>query len=245
METKKIAGLNFVSATVPEAIEAALNLVLTGKGGMIVTPNAEIGKQAIDDPQFRALLNSAELVVPDGAGVVLAGKLLGAGLKGKVAGIDLGLGLLPRLAEHGIPVFLLGSKPGVADAAAEKLKKQIPGLDICGTQHGYFKEDQEIIKKIRESGARVVFCCLGAPKQEKWMSEHRSELPGVLMLGLGGTLDVIAGNVKRAPELFIKLNLEWFYRLIKEPSRIGRMMKLPAYEIDILLLKTGLKKLKD
>lgn len=244
MERKEIAGLSFISATLNEAVDEALRLILTGKGGMVVTPNAEIGKLAIDDPDFRALLSSADLVVPDGAGVVLAGKLLGAGLKGKIAGIDLGLALLPRLAEHDLPLFLLGSKPGVADTAAEKLCGQVPGLTICGTQHGYFKEDEEIVARIRESGAKALFCCLGAPKQEQWMNAHRAELPGVLMLGLGGTLDVVAGNVKRAPDFFIKCNLEWFYRLLKEPRRIGRMMKLPAYELDVLLLKLGLKKLK-
>ena len=128
-------------------------------------------------------------------------------------------------------MFLLGAKPGIADQAAEKLKVRYPGLQIAGTHDGYFKEDGPVLTQIRDSGADVVFVCLGAPKQEKWML-HNGEATGAhLLVGLGGCLDVFSGNVQRAPEVFQKLGLEWFYRLLKNPSRIGRMMKLPLFLI--------------
>ena len=244
METVEIAGLPFASTTVPDAADDAVGMIESGEGGVIITPNAEIAKLALDDEAFRALLCSADLLVPDGAGVVLASKILKKPLRGKVAGIELGLALMPRLAEKGIGLFLLGSKPGVAEAAACKLQEQNPGLRICGVHDGYFKEDEPVLEQIRASGAKAVLCCLGAPKQERWMMAHRAELPGVLMLGLGGTLDVVAGNVKRAPAFFVRCNLEWFYRLVKEPWRIGRMMKLPAYVWDVLRIRMGLKKIE-
>ena len=131
------------------------------------------------------------------------------------------------MAERGRSLYLLGAKPGVADMAAERLQKQYPGLKIAGTHDGYFKEDAPVVEAIRESGADCVFVCLGAPKQELWMVEHGPATGAHLMVGLGGSLDVFAGMVERAPEGFQRLGLEWLYRLAKEPKRIGRMAKLP------------------
>lgn len=244
MERIEITGLPFLSTTVEGAADYAMEFIRSGKGGVIVTPNAEIAKLAMEDKEFCQLLCAADMVVPDGAGVVLASKILKKPLAGKVAGIELGMALMPRLAAEGKKLFLLGSKPGVAEAAAEKIKELAPTIEICGMHDGYFKEDGPIIEEIRQSGASALLCCLGAPKQEKWMVEHKNDLPGVLMLGLGGTLDVLAGNVKRAPEFFIRFNLEWFYRLLKEPKRIGRMMKLPAYIGEVMLIRVGTKKEK-
>ena len=173
----------------------------------------------------------ADMVIADGIGVVYGAKILGTPLKGRVPGIEFAQNLMGRMAESGKSLFLLGAKPGIADQAAEKLKVRYPGLQIAGTHDGYFKEDGPVLTQIRDSGADVVFVCLGAPKQEKWML-HNGEATGAhLLVGLGGCLDVFSGNVQRAPEVFQKLGLEWFYRLLKNPSRIGRMMKLPLFLI--------------
>ena len=140
--------------------------------------------------------------------------------------------LMLPFARRGTMLCLLGSKPGVAEQAAEKMRSMAPGLVICGTADGYFKEEAPVIEKINAAGAEALFVCLGAPKQERFMFAHRDELKTVrLMAGLGGSLDGFAGNVKRAPKWMIKLNLEWFYRLCKEPKRLGRMMRLPKYLI--------------
>ena len=131
--------------------------------------------------------------------------------------------------ETGNRLFLLGGKPGIAELAAKKMLEQHPKLCICGTMDGYFKEAADAVQRINAAKADVVYVCLGAPKQENFMHDHAHELNVKLMIGLGGTLDGIAGTVKRAPRWMIRLQLEWLYRLIKEPRRIGRMMRLPKF----------------
>ena len=227
---RNILGLNFDDVTMEEALAIGEGFLDGDRPAVVVTPNAEIGYDAARDPEFCALLNRADLMLPDGAGVVLAAKLRKTPLKEKVAGIDFARNMLDVFARRGTKLFLLGSRPGVAEQAAEKMKELAPGLEICGTADGYFKDETPVIEQIKASGAQAVFVCLGAPKQEKFMLDHRDELPAVrLMAGLGGSLDGFAGNVKRAPDWMIKTNLEWFYRLCKEPSRIGRMTRLPKY----------------
>lgn len=231
MERNKIdiLGLNFDNITMDEAIAIGEELLNVQGTSVCVTPNAEIAYEAKKDEEFCALLNRADLILPDGAGVVLAAKILKTPLKQKVAGIDFATNMLSVFAANGTKLYLLGSKPGVAETAAGKMKEKAPGLCICGTADGYFSDESEVVRKINESGAEALFVCLGAPKQELFMDAHRNELNVRFMIGLGGTLDGFAGNVKRAPKWMIKLQLEWLYRLIKEPKRIGRMMRLPKY----------------
>lgn len=223
-------GLQFDNVTMAEALALGEQFLEGDRPAIVVTPNAEIGYDAAEDPGFRRMLNQADLMLPDGAGVVLAAKLRRTPLKQKVAGIDFAAAMLPVFARRGTPLFLLGGKPGVAEQAAERMKAMAPGLMICGAADGYFKEDGPVIEEINDSGAQALFVCLGAHKQEQFMFAHRDELKTVrLMAGLGGSLDGFAGNVKRAPDWMIRLQLEWFYRLCKEPSRIGRMTRLPRY----------------
>lgn len=176
-------------------------------------------------------VNGADLVLADGIGVIYGAKLLGTPLKGRVTGIGFAQGLMERMAGNGRSLYLLGAKPGVAERAAENLARQYPGLQIAGTHDGYFSEDGPVTEDIRASGADVVFVCLGAPKQEKWMRRNGEAAGAHLMVGLGGCLDVFSGEVKRAPAVFQKLGLEWLYRLAANPSRIGRMVKLPLFLI--------------
>ena len=233
-----ILGLQFDNVTMEEALALGEGFLDGDRAAVVVTPNAEIGYDASKDPEFCAMLNQADLMLPDGAGVVLAAKLRKTPLKGKVAGIDFARNMLSVFARRGTKLYLLGSKPGVAEQAAEKMKELAPGLVICGTADGYFKDEAPVIEKINEAGAEALFVCLGAPKQEKFMFDHRDELKSVrLMAGLGGSLDGFAGNVKRAPDWMIKTNLEWFYRLCKEPKRIGRMMRLPKYVLKAVTAK--------
>lgn len=225
-----VLGLQFDNVTMDEALRRGEAFLDGDRAAIVVTPNAEIGYDAAQDEALCAMLNRADLVLPDGAGVVLAAKLRKTPLKSKVAGIDFARNMLSVFARRGTRLYLLGSKPGVAEQAAEKMKEMAPGLVICGTADGYFKEEAPVVAAINEAKAEAVFVCLGAPKQERFMFDHRDELPTVrLMAGLGGSLDGFAGNVKRAPEWMIKCQLEWFYRLCKEPKRIGRMMRLPKY----------------
>ena len=222
-------GIGFDNLTKGEFIARAEEMIKTGERGYCVTPNAEIVYEAIHDEQFRALLNDASLVLPDGAGVILGAKILGTPLKEKVAGIEFGEALCAALAKQNGSVYFLGSKPGIAETAARNLKEKYPGLVVCGTADGYFRDEQAVIEGINAARPDVVFVCLGAPKQEKFMSRHFDEINATLMLGLGGSLDGYAGVAKRAPRWMISLNLEWLYRLVKEPKRLGRMMRLPKF----------------
>ncbi|MBQ9737227.1 MAG: WecB/TagA/CpsF family glycosyltransferase, partial [Clostridia bacterium] len=144
--------------------------------------------------------------------------------------------LLEKISKSGQVVFLFGAKPGVADSAKAELEKKYPGIVISGTRNGYFKpeEEEEIVEEINESGADLLLVCLGAPKQEKWIAAHKDSLKVKLCMGVGGTLDVLAGVAQRAPKIFIKFNLEWAYRILKNPSRIGRFVALPKFALEVL-----------
>ena len=209
-----VLGVLYDNITMEEAVAAGRAFLTGTKTCYCVTPNAEMAYEAIGNEAFRAVLNSADLVLPDGAGVVLGAKILKTPLKQKVAGIEFAQNMLPVYEELGSRLYLQGSKPGVAELAAHKMLESHPKLVICGTADGYFKDEDEVVRKINEAAADVVYVCLGAPKQENFMFRHKDELNVRLMAGLGGTLDGIAGTVKRAPKWMIKLQLEWLYRLI-------------------------------
>ena len=229
-----VMGVGFDNVTMDEALERAKELLAQPGPAYCVTPNAEIVYEAMHDEAFRKILNGAAMVLPDGAGTVLGAKLLGTPLKEKVAGIDFAANLLGCLENAGKRLYLLGGKPGIAEQAAENMKKKHPGLCICGTADGYFKEEAPVIAKINAARPDALFVCLGAPKQEIFMHDHRDDLQVPFMIGLGGSLDGFAGTVKRAPKWMIRLQLEWLYRLIKEPKRFGRMLRLPKFVLAVL-----------
>ena len=230
-----VRGVFFDNVTLDEAAQLLRAAARENRSGVSVfTPNSEIVQLCIEDASLRDRINDGGLIVPDGIGVIKAARILGTPLKGKVAGVDLGRRVMAFAAEEGFPVALVGGKPGVAEDAAAAMQAEYPDLNVCLTADGYFKkegeENEAVLSRIRESGARIVFICFGAPAQEKWIAANRDKLPGVnLLLGLGGSLDVYSGRVKRAPAIFVRLGLEWLYRLLKEPKRIGRMMNLPKF----------------
>ena len=224
-----VLGVAFDNVTMDEAVERALALLEQDGPHLVATPNPEIVQRAGRDPEFGSILARADLVIPDGVGVIYAAKILGRPLKARVPGIDFAAALLRRMAGTGRRLFLLGAEPGVAEQAAANLQAAYPWLVVCGVHDGYFKEDAPVVRAIREARAEVVFVCLGAPKQEKWAAAHGGEAGARLYIGLGGSLDVFAGRVERAPEGMQRLGLEWLYRLVKQPSRIGRMAKLPLF----------------
>lgn len=234
-----ILGVQIDDLTLEEAIDSGSALLDQGGFHYVVTPNPEFILSAKKDQPFRAVLNNADLALPDGIGVVYAAKILGRPLKGRAPGVDFAQGLMRHLSHTGASLFLLGAKPGVAEQAADNLRRAYPGLLICGTHDGYFQEDGPVIEEIRAARADVLFVCLGAPKQELWMAKNGPQTGAKLAVGLGGCLDVFAGTVQRAPEAWQKAGLEWLYRLIKEPSRIGRMSKLPLILIDALGARLG------
>ena len=243
-----VRGVHFDDVSLDEACARVDEFIQSeGSAKIIHTPNAEIVQLCCEQPEYYELINSADMIIPDGSGVILAAKILKTPLKkGKVAGIELAEKTLALSAQKGYKVYFLGSKPGVAEQAAKNMAEKYPGLNVVGCHDGYFKKEGEesdaVIAGINASGAQVLFVCLGVPAQEKWMAANREKLAVKVMAGLGGSLDVFAGNVKRAPKIFIKLGLEWLYRLLKEPSRIGRMMKLPKFVIGTVFSKKNVHK---
>jgi N-acetylglucosaminyldiphosphoundecaprenol N-acetyl-beta-D-mannosaminyltransferase len=234
-----VLGVGFDNLTRENAIEKCKQLIEKHCGAYMVTPNPEIVMAAWDNKELKDALSKADLVIPDGIGVVKAAKIIGTPLKERLPGIEIGEAILEYAANSGKKVFLLGAKPGVADAAAEKMKNIYPGLNICGTNDGYFKEDDPVIAKINMARPDFLMVCLGAPKQELWMSANSKKLDVGLMAGLGGSLDVFAGNVMRAPKIWQKLNAEWLYRCIKEPWRFKRIARLPLF-----IIKAWMKRIR-
>ena len=227
-----VLGVSFDDLTMDEAVEIALGFMQERRACYACTPNPEIVMAAKGDAALRAALSGAELVLADGVGITKAATMLGTPLKSRVPGIDFASNVISRLAQRGGSVYLLGAKPLVAEAAAEKLTQTYPGIVIAGTNDGYFTDDAPVIEKISAARPDFLMVCLGSPKQELWMSTNAGRLSCGLMAGLGGSLDVLAGNVQRAPETWRRLGLEWLYRVIKEPKRLGRVMKLPAFVLE-------------
>lgn len=227
-----VLGVSFDDLTMDEAVEIALGFMQERRACYACTPNPEIVMAAKGDAALRAALSGAELVLADGVGITKAAAMLGTPLKSRVPGIDFASNVISRLAERGGSVYLLGAKPLVAEAAAEKLTQTYAGIVIAGTNDGYFTDDAPVIEKINAASPDFLMVCLGSPKQELWMSANAGRLSCGLMAGLGGSLDVLAGNVQRAPETWRRLGLEWLYRVIKEPKRLGRVMKLPAFVLE-------------
>lgn len=228
-----VLGVLFDNVTLQEATDRGIGFLNEEGTHYVVTPNPEIVELCREDESYKTLINQADLVLPDGIGVIYGAKMLKTPMKGRVPGIEFAQSLMAEMAKNGKTLFLLGAKPGVAEEAKRRLEEMYDGLAIVGTHDGYFKEDGPVVEAIRASGADVVFVCLGAPKQERWIAKNGSTTGAKLLIGLGGCLDVFSGNTKRAPVIFQKLGLEWFHRLLREPSRIGRMMKLPLFLVHV------------
>ncbi len=236
MDKVNILGVNVDCVTNDEAVEKIITMLSENKDHAVFTPNSEIILMAYKDSNFCNILNSADLLTADGIGVVYASRILKKPLSERVAGYDVACGVIDRIAETGHRLYLFGGKPGIAEQAAENLKAKYPFINIVGMHDGYFQpeETSAIIDDINASGADLLFVCLGAPAQEKWISANRDKLSCKVMMGIGGSLDVFAGVVERAPEKWCKLGLEWLYRLKKEPWRAKRMMALPKFALTVI-----------
>ena len=226
-----ILGVAFDALTLGEAEERADALLCSGAGGYNVTANPEIVLRCREDAAYAAAVNGAKLVLADGVGDLCAARILGTPLPGRVAGADLVPRLLARLAERGGSVFLYGARPGVAERAGESLQSACPGLRIAGTENGYISDETALLEALEREKPDLLLLGLGAPRQELWMARNRQKINAV-MIGVGGLLDVFAGDIPRAPESWQRLGLEWLYRLLREPRRFKRVIRLPK----ILLL---------
>ena len=223
----EILGIQFDNLSREEAKAAGAAMLRSQDFHYAVTPNPEFILAADKDLEFQKILNKADLVLPDGIGVVYSAQILGRPLKGRVAGFDFACDMLDVLDQLGGRLYLLGAKPGVAEEAGRQILETHPNIVLCGVHDGYFKDSDPVARQVAEARPDLLFVCLGAPKQEKWIARFGLLTGAKLAIGLGGCLDVFAGNVERAPEKWQKAGMEWAYRLLKEPRRAGRMAKLP------------------
>ena len=227
----EILGVPVASLTMREAVEQAERWMDERHGALIATANAEMIMNATRDEELFEILRAADLVVPDGAGTVGAAHHLGHAMPERVAGYDLTQELLKRAPEKNRRVFFFGSAPGVAEKAKQKAEAMYPGIQIVGVRNGYFSEDEvpAIIRMIREAQPDLLLAALGVPKQEKWLKKYKEKLGVPVSIGVGGTLDVMAGTAKRAPVWMQKAKLEWLFRGILQPKRAGRLLALPKF----------------
>ncbi len=232
MEKVDVLGVGFNNVTMDEALEQCeIMLNYADISHMIVTPNPEIVMKAREDEEYREIINNASLVIPDGIGIIKAAEMYGTPLKERVAGYDLICNLFEKYKDGSRTFYFWGGKPGIAEMAKSNLEEQYPDIKILGASDGYFDDEKkaEIIKTIKAAKPDILLVGLGFPKQEKTIQELMTENIFKIAIGCGGTLDVLSGTVKRAPKLFIKTHMEWFWRLITNPSRAGRMLVLPKF----------------
>lgn len=225
----KIQRLNVDTFTIDEAIKYANTI-----SGQVITINPEMIENASQNPDFAKIINSAELVIPDGIGVEIGLKILGYNVR-RIAGIEFSHRMIEECAKNSQSVALVGAKPQIVEKAKENLEKEISGLYITYAHDGYFSNDEEIINELKIRQPRLVLCALGSPKQEEFIIKAKQVLPNALFVGVGGSFDVWSGVVERAPEIYQKLGLEWLYRTVKEPKRFKRIFPtLPLFVLKVL-----------
>ena len=226
----KILGYGVDSYNFENAID-----FISSHGGQIVTLNPEMIENANNNPDFASIIKNAELVVPDGIGVELGLKILGYSVK-RIAGIELGKALIYKYAKEGKKVAMIGAKPEIISSAIYNLKMEIPNINIVYSHDGYFDNKSEIIAEVVASAPDLILVALGSPKQEFFINDLKLKLPNSVMIGLGGSFDVWAGVVERAPIFYRNLGLEWLYRTFREPKRFKRIFPtLPKFVLNVIL----------
>ncbi|MBS4200658.1 WecB/TagA/CpsF family glycosyltransferase [Bacillus sp. FJAT-49732] len=233
-----ILGLDFDKTTKQDMINTLKHKIQHHKKTFIVTANPEIVMYALKDQEYMNTLQSADHIIADGAGIIMGSKLLKTPLPERVAGFDVLKDLLDVANEEALNVFFLGAGKKVIEQAVQNIKSEYPNLVIGGYHHGFFNEhDPSIGEMVKNSNSDIVFVALGFPKQEKWIAKNFDTFAKGIFMGVGGSFDILAGKVKRAPLLWRKLNLEWLYRLITQPARWKRMLVIPAFVKQIIETK--------
>lgn len=237
----KLFGVKFHKFDQEQAFKRFLYLLNRSKYSMIFTPNPEIVMMAQKDLEYKDILAEGDLVIPDGIGIILASRIKKLGLDKRLPGIEMMENILKYCNNAQKSIYLLGSNADNVEKAAENIKSEYPNIDIKGYHDGYFDDTEElqIVDKINEVKPDILFVAMGAPKQEKWMYKHRKILNVKVAMGVGGAVDVWSGAVKRAPKLFRKIHLEWFYRIVTNPKRIKRSFVLPQFLLKVLLSRRG------
>ncbi|WP_379130325.1 WecB/TagA/CpsF family glycosyltransferase [Paenibacillus sp. sgz500958] len=234
--TVPIYGISVSKLDLKETVAYLTGVITSRRPHQVITANPIMVMSALENPAYMEIMTSAELVVPDGTGVVWAAQHCGNPVKERVAGFDLLHELLKAGESYQWKVYLLGSTAEVISETARRLQLQYPGIVIVGFRDGYFgpDEDEAVVSGIMAANPDILFVARGADSQEPWIAKYKSKLAIPVMMGVGGSFDVISGKSRRAPKAFQKLRLEWFYRLLKEPTRYRRMLALPKFALKVL-----------
>lgn len=234
-------NLSISNLSKAEVIEKIEGFIKSGRPHLIVTPNVFALVTAQKDKELKDIINSADLSLPDGKGLILAAKLLNLPLEERISGVDLVEELSQLAAKKGYSVYLLGARRGVAEKAARRLQASYPGLKVGGAEDGYFtpQDEPKIIEGVKKAKVDILFVALGVPRQEKWLKHYLQDLNAPVCIGVGGSFDIISGRLKRAPQWIQDWGFEWLYRLIQEPRRIGRDLALIRFAFMVLKEKVG------
>ncbi len=243
----RILGVKVHDIDQSAAVHWMLRFIESGKPHMVVTPSSLMVELADRDPELKSIVNNASLSLPDGAGLLWAARMLGDHLGSRTTGCDLVMPLAREMERRSFSLFLLGGKPGVVEEAAKMLKRSVPGLSIAGIHHGYLPDNSgdgstnskkdRIVDVIRAAKPQALLVGMGIPLQEKWLAANLRTMEVPLCIGVGGTIDVLSGNIARAPQWIGILGLEWLYRAIKEPKRFIRLRRLPRFVFLVLAAK--------
>ena len=234
---EQILGVQVNTENYDQLIPKVFRNIEDNKKSLVVAINPEKLMKAKEDPELKALLNRAEFQIPDGIGVIIASKLQKGNIRSRVTGVDMMDRIVREAARTGHAIFLYGAKPGVANKAAQQLQQTYTNLIVAGTQDGYEPDNDKVIDIINQAKPSILFVAMGSPKQEQWIEQNRDKLHPTLYQGVGGSFDVLAGNIRRAPAVFQRFGAEWLYRLLKEPSRLQRQMNLPKFLFEVFKQK--------
>ncbi|WP_100334250.1 WecB/TagA/CpsF family glycosyltransferase [Bacillus alkalisoli] len=232
--TEQVLDVNVTSLNYDQLISSVNQKIMGNEQANIIAINPEKIMTLQKDQKLKNLINSATFTIPDGIGIVFASKLNNGKISSRITGVDLFIRLLELANEKQYKIFLYGAKKQVVEKAVGNIEKKYPNLTVAGYKDGYVKDQNELIEEINQSGAQLLFVALGSPRQEYWIEENKSKLNVNIFQGVGGSFDVISGEVKRAPFLFRKTGLEWFYRLLSQPKRLRRQLALPKFLIKVL-----------
>lgn len=232
-----ILGIGVDPVTMREVLNRIEKFIEERIPRIVITADASGIVLAQKDPRWRDILLKADLVTPDSYGIIWASRKLGSPIAERVTGVDLVVELCALSESKGYRLFFLGAAPGVAEKAAEKMKKRFPGIHIAGTHHGYFSEAEEnsIVEKIRVARSDVLFVAMGIPRQEKFIAKHLYEMAVPVSIGVGGSFDVLSGLTKRAPYLVQKIHLEWLWRLLMNPKKWRKVLTLPRFAWNVMV----------
>lgn len=230
LQRVRILGKPVNLVNMQQAVDYLREQINNGKKQFVIAQNPEKIMKSLQDEELSSIIeNKATLLIADGVGLVVAGKILDLPPIPRVTGVGLFEEMVKVADQEGKKIFLYGAAPDVVQKAGEILQQRYPNLQVVGTQDGYEKDHEKIVRKIQQAEPDYLFVALGSPRQEKWIAKYLNQLPVQYVMGVGGTFDVLTGNVKRAPVWMQKLGLEWLHRLIKQPTRAGRMMNLPKF----------------